>query len=305
MTQLLTRARFAAAEAFVGEQGRPLDAALLSLVSGRGSADAALAALVGFQNGDGGFGHGLEPDLTTPASSAIATNVGLRILTRLDTPARRPTVVAAIDWLAARLDDETGVWPIIDEHVDLAPHAPWWAWSDDLAVGWNGFRFNPTAEILAHLYRFRDLVPAAMLGCAEAGVARTLAETALIENAYDIKCAIRLAESDGLPPELARPLETLLRRSIAAHDPADAHASPFDAAATPESPLADVVDGRIEPALTALIAAQRDDGGWPWNPDWDWSFVDKTAGAAAVRAWRGAVTREALETLLAYGRVES
>ncbi|HEX3406397.1 MAG TPA: hypothetical protein VHS81_04090, partial [Caulobacteraceae bacterium] len=83
MTKLLTRARFAAAEAFVRDKGRPLDAALLALQLGRGTADEALAALVGFQNGDGGFGHGLEPDLTTPASSAIATSIGLRVLTRL------------------------------------------------------------------------------------------------------------------------------------------------------------------------------------------------------------------------------
>ena len=305
MTKLLTKARFAAAEAFVCEQGRPLDAALLALELGCGSPDDALAELVAFQNGDGGFGHALEPDLATPASSAIATSIGLRILTGLETPARRPTVVAAIDWLAQALDGEAGVWPIVGEDVGLAPHAPWWTWSDDVAAGWNGFRFNPTAEILAHLYRFRDLVPPLMIACVEAGLRRTLAETELIESPYDLKCAIRLAESEGLPPDLARPLDGLLRRSIAPHDPADAHTSPFDAASRPESPFADVVDGRLEPALTALIAAQRDDGGWPWNPDWDWSFVDKSAGGAAVKAWRGVVTREALETLLAYGRVES
>src|SRR5262249_10333732 len=156
--------------------------------------------------------------------------------------------------------------------VDLAPHAPWWTWSEQLAENWNGFRFNPTAEILAHLYHFRDLAPPQLFACVEAGFHCALGDTELIENAYDLKCAIRLAEVDGLPPALASPLERLVRRSVAAHDPADAHASPFDAAATPASPFADVVDGRIEAALTALIAAQTEDGGWPWNPDWDWSY---------------------------------
>ena len=303
MTHLLSKARFTAADAFVRQHGRPLDAALLDLTLGRGSADAVLAALIGFQNADGGFGHGLEPDLSSPASSAIATSIGLRILARLETPARRPTVVAAIEWLAAALDREAGVWPIVGEDVELAAHAPWWGWSQDLAASWNGFRFNPTAEILAHLYRFRDLAPPDLLACAEAGLGRTLAETAGIENAYDLKCAIRLAEGDGLPPELGRPLEGLVRRSIAAHDAADEHASPFDAAPTPASPFADLVDGQIEPALTALIAAQADDGGW--TPFWDWSFVDAKAWAKAKADWRGQLTRDALEVLLAYGRVES
>ena len=303
MTSLLSKARLAAAEAFVREKGRPLDAALLDLALDRGSADAVLAALVGYQNADGGFGHGLEPDQASPASSAIATSIGLRILTRLETPARRPTVIAAIDWLGGALDREAGVWPIVGQNVELGPHAPWWSWSESLAADWNGFRFNPTAEILAHLYRFRDLAPPEMLACVEAGLRRTLGETPLIENAYDLKCAIRLVESDGLPPELARPLEGLVRRSIAAHDPADEHASPFDAAPTPASPFADLVDGRIEAALTALIAAQAEDGGW--TPFWDWSFVDAKAWAKAKADWRGQLTRDALEVLLAYGRVET
>lgn len=303
MNSLLSKARFGAAEAFVRESGRPLDAALLDLDLDRGSADAALAALVGFQNADGGFGHGLEPDLTSPASSAIATSIGLRILTRLETPARRPTVIAAIEWLSGALDREAGVWPIVGQAVEQGPHAPWWSWSDNLAANWNGFRFNPTAEVLAHLYRFGDLAPADMLACAEAGLRYSLAETTLIEGAYDLKCAIRLAESDGLPPDLARTLDGLVRRSIAAQDPADEHASPFDAAPTPTSPFADLVDGRIEPALTALIAAQADDGGWTLF--WDWSFVDAKAWAKARSDWRGQLTREALEVLLAYGRVES
>src|ERR1700729_3777414 len=99
VTKLLTRARFAAAEAFVQDQGRALDAALLGLASGRGSADGGRAALVAFQNADGGFGHGLEPDLSSPASSAIATSIGLRILTRLETTARRPALMPPVDRL--------------------------------------------------------------------------------------------------------------------------------------------------------------------------------------------------------------
>lgn len=303
MASLLSKARFAAAEAFVHEKGRPLDAALLDLTLGRGSADAALAALVGYQNADGGFGHGIEPDLASPASSAIATSIGLRILTRLETPARRPTVIATTDWLGGALDREAGVWPIVGQDVELGPHAPWWGWSESLADDWNGFRFNPTAEILAHLYRFRDLTPPQVLACVEAGLRGTLEQTPLIGTAYDLKCAIRLAESDGLPPDLARTLEGRVRRSIAAQDPADEHASPFDAAPTPASPFADLVDGRIEAALTALIAAQAEDGGW--TPFWDWSFVNAKAWAKAKADWRGQLTRDALEVLLAYGRVET
>ena len=305
MAHTLSRTRFDAACAFVATSGRPLDAALLRHGLGQGSAEAVMVALIAFQNPDGGFGHGLEPDTRSPASTGIAASIGLRLLTRLATPARHPTVVGAIEWLAGALDRETGVWPIVCKEVELAPHAPWWTWSEDLAANWNGFHFNPTAEILAHLYRYRAATPPEVFACAEGGLRRKLGDTELLEGAYDLKCAIRLAESDGLPADLAKPLEALVRRSIAAHDPADDHASPFDAAATPSNPFADLVDGRVEAALTALIGTQAEDGGWTWNPEWAWGFVDKKAWADAHRDWRGQLTRETLETLLAYGRVEA
>ena len=304
MTHTLPRNRFDAACQFVATQGRPLDAALLAHGLGQGSAEAVMVALIAFQNPDGGFGHGLEPDTRSPASTAIATSIGLRLLARVEAPARHPTVVGAIEWAAAALDRDNGVWPIVGSDVGLAPHAPWWTWSEDLAANWNGFRFNPTAEILAHLYHYRGATPADARESAEAGLRRTLAEMSLLEGAYDLKCAIRLAEADGLPADLVAPLNALVRRSIAAHDPADAHASPFDAAPTPSSPFADLVDGRIEAALTALMGGQAEDGGWVWNPEWAWGFVDKKAWAEAHRDWRGWVTREALETLAAYGRVD-
>jgi hypothetical protein len=301
----LSRDRFEAAHRFVLDSGRPLDGALLNFGLGQGSAEAVMVALIGFQNADGGFGHGLEPDTRSPASSAIAASIGLRLLVRVGAPAHHPTVVGAIEWLDGALDRDNGVWPIVSQDVGLAPHAPWWAWSEDLADNWNGFRFNPTAEILAHLYHWRAATPPEVFESAEAGLRRALAEITLLEGAYDLKCAIRLAAADALPADLAKPLEALVRRSIAAHDPADDHASPFDAAPTPASPFADLVDGRIEAALTALIDSQAEDGGWTWNPEWNWGFVDKKAWAAAHSDWRGWISRENLQTLMAYGRVES
>ena len=304
MAHILSRDHFDAARQFIAARARPFDAALFAHGLGQGSAEAAMVALIAFQNPDGGFGHGLEPDMRSPASTAIATSIGLRSLVRLEAPAHHPTVVGAIEWAAGALDREKGVWPIVGEDVELAPHAPWWTWSEELAADWNGFHFNPTAEILAHLYRYRKATPAAVFECAEAGLRRALGEVALLDGAYDLKCAIRLAESDSLPADLAKPLEELIRRSLTAHDPTDEHFSPFDAAPMPSSPFADLVDGRIEPALTALVENQADDGGWNWNPEWAWGFVDKNAWADAHRDWRGSATRETLEILIAYGRVE-
>ena len=74
----LTAAAFERAKAFVREQGRDLDRALLEFHFGDGAADVrAFDALEAYQNNDGGFGHGLEPDLRTSASSVDCDDRGV------------------------------------------------------------------------------------------------------------------------------------------------------------------------------------------------------------------------------------
>ena len=131
---------------------------------------------------------------------------------------------------------------------------------------------------------------------------RTIADTDVIEGAYDLKCAARLAETPGVPDDLRQPLSELVIRSAVAHDPDDEHFPALELAPTPKSLLAAPLAERIAPAADALIAAQEEDGGWLFF--WDWSFVDATAWAKAKRDWRGWLTREAIEALRAWGRVE-
>jgi hypothetical protein len=76
----LSQEAFARARTFVMDQGRELDGRLFDFHFATGSKDAALEALVDYQNDDGGFGRGLEPDLRMAGSSAIATTVGFQIL---------------------------------------------------------------------------------------------------------------------------------------------------------------------------------------------------------------------------------
>jgi len=301
MSARLTRDRFEAARAFMHKEARPLDLALWRLAFEGGDGAAVIDALAPFQNPDGGFGHGLEPDLATPASSAIATSVGLRHLVRAGAPAGHPLVARTMAWLAAHHTD--GVWPIIDAHVDDGPHAPWWAYDADLPARWLGFRFNPTAEILAWVYVLRDGASGAMVEAAEARMRRTLAETDTLTGAYDLRCAVILAETPQAPDDLRAQLSDLLLRSVAAHDAGDEHAPALDLAPTPSSLLAGPLADKFDAAAATLIAGQQADGGW--LPFWDWAFVDEAAWAKAKQAWRGTLTRLAIEALSAHGRVEA
>ena len=67
---------------FINENARPLDVEFLAVLDGNLPSEA-LKELARFQNADGGFGHGIEPDLQLSESSPFATSVGLRYLAEL------------------------------------------------------------------------------------------------------------------------------------------------------------------------------------------------------------------------------
>lgn len=308
MTNKLARDRFDAAVAFVRQTGRPLDVTLLEHRFAAGTPAPAFAALKAFQNPDGGFGHGLECDTQAPASTAIATSVALRLLFGLGAGAEPPMVAAALGWLERSLDRDLGVWWIVGPEVNDAPHAPWWHWSADaiggetLAGAKQGFVFNPSAELLGCLYACRGPALESAIAVAEARLRREIAGLERIESAYDLKCVIRLAETPAAPPDLIAALDPLIRRSLAALDMTDEHGPALDFAPTPASRYADAVAGQVDGAIETLLAGQEADGGW--RLFWDWSFVDPDAWVKVKRDWRGCATREALETLRAWGRVE-
>ena len=302
MPACLSRAAYDRARAFVASEGRRLDDALLGYTFDGAGAGAALAILAGFQNPDGGFAHGLEPDLPTPASTAIVTSVGLQSLRQLGTPDDHPMVRGAIGWLDSAFDMEAGVWPIINAGVDLTPHAFWWAWDADLAARWNGFRFNPSAALLSDLYAYRRVAPSAVVRRAEAAVLAAIAGSERLDGAYDIKAVMRLIETDETPIEVRAAAGALMIATRASFDPNDAHASPLDLAPRPRPGAAPTVSAAVEASLGALVDGQDADGGW--RPFWDWGAVDVAAWREAERAWRGVLTRQALETLSVYGRIE-
>ena len=302
MPARLTHDAYDRARAFVADKGRSLDAALLRHAFDGSDALPALVLLAKFQNPDGGFAHGLEPDLPTPASTAIVTSVGLRILRQLGAPADHDMVGSAIAWLGKSIDMANGVWPIINADVGLTPHAFWWDWDGDLATRWNGFRFNPSAELLGDLYAYRTAAPAAVVERAEAALLEAMAGAVRLDGAYDIKALVSLIETGQTPAHVRGPAEALLQATRASFDPNDPHASPLDLAPRPRAGEPVVVSEAIEASLAELIAGQDDDGGW--RPFWNWSAVDGAAWTAAERDWRGILTRTALETLAAYDRID-
>ncbi len=307
--KMLTRAAFDRAAASLRAEARPLEQALFAHRFEGGSRTAVLAALAPYQNADGGFGRALEPDMRAAASSVVATTLALDIFRRLGATEETSGLPAALVYLIDSFDVETQRWPIVSPEVEEAPHAPWWDYAES-ADNFRGFWANPRASVIGYLWQYRKLVPSPFVEGALRAVANDLLSYAHHMEMHDLQCFVDLLETNNLPGELRTDMLDKLRRAVArsvVSDPAawdDYNLKPLTVVRAPDSPLAQALAAAaIDANLDYLIDTQGEDGAWA--PAWAWDFVDAAAWAAAAREWRGVLTLRNLETLRAFGRIES
>jgi hypothetical protein len=306
----LSREAFGRARQFLVTRARPLDRALYEHRFEGGSVEGVLVELARYQNEDGGFGHTLEPDIRTPSSSALATGIGLRILRELGCSADHPMVRRAVHYLLSTYDDESKVWRVVPHDANAHPHAPWWHdEGGSLARTFDGFLIIPRAQIVALLCGYAALVPADWL----AGVAGDT--VAAIESAAslgtgggdDLTYAIDLAEAEGLAPDLRQRLVERVRAvvpEVVSRDPQQWSSyclPPLKVVHSPQSLVADLLEGALQLHLDYTIEHQTPEG--TWDPTWTWGERYPEVWPQARIEWRGEITLETLTTLQAFGRI--
>ncbi|CAL9602804.1 hypothetical protein GCM10010266_43360 [Streptomyces griseomycini] len=292
----------ARAERFVWLTARVLEQRLFAHHFRDGAADPVETALDAYRNEDGGYGHGLEPDLRGPVSQPLHTARALGVLDAVGRCGGRRAEQVCRYLTSVSTPD--GALPAIHPSQRGYPTAPFVPVVDDppsqlLATG-------PVVGLLhrnevwhAWLFRATDF-------CWQA------AESLERSHPYEIRAAVAFLDRAPDRPRAeaaAERLGRLVRRQrLAALDPDDLdaypvapgyapgeHHFPHDYASTPQSlARAWFTDGEMARSLDFLAAEQREDGGWPvrWR---QW------APAPALEA-RPVVTIEALRTLRAYGR---
>lgn len=306
VTRKLDAAGQARARAFILEHARPLEQALYRFHFEDGTAGEAIGALAAFRNADGGFGHGLEPDLHTPDSSALATAMALRILREVGAGPEEPLVQGAVGWLVASTEENRPLWRIIPRSAGNAAHAPWWA-QEGLEERFGGFALNPRAEIAGLLHDYRRLVESGRLALLAYAVEETIGAHSGPMEMHDAICCARLAATRTLPVDqratLIAKLTPILHAAVE-QDPAQWAGyglRPLHVAPEPGMPFAAEFAPAIQANLNFLIAEQGDDGAW--SPAWSWGGPFDAAWPVAKVAWQGILTLAALRSLAAWGRL--
>lgn len=288
---------------YLQTKARSLEKALYAYHFTGGAAADVLAALAAFQNEDGGFGHGLEPDIRLADSSVIATTIAFQRFRELNTPSDDPLVTKACRYLLDTYDAQRLNWPIIPPNIDDAPHAPWWVHKGDLENSLS----NPRAEIAGYLNQYPEHFPQEMSQQVTQSVVDYLLSQPDKLEMHDLLCYLRLWETPQLPDDTKTVLLEKLRRVV--NNTVERNPEgwrqyglpPLAVISTPDSPFAESFKDVIPQNLDFLLESQNEDG--TWGPNWSWGDQWPEAWEQAKRDWTGVITLDNLRKLRIFGRL--
>jgi len=153
-----------------------------------------LKPLSHYQNEDGGFGNGIEPDFWMKESSPMATSIGLKYLKLVEkTHEGQQMIQKAIAYLETVYSEKRKGWFCVDKRVNDYPHAPWWTYNIEKEMtvideSWG----NPTSELIGYLIRYKDYVKQLNVEeLVEYAIYHYLHESEL-ESEHEVYCYIRL-----------------------------------------------------------------------------------------------------------------
>lgn len=307
----MTKEAYNRARYYIKSKARPLERALFEYYFENGSPDTVYSELTGFQNPDGGFGRALEPDVRTPASSALATGIGLHLLVELDCPSDHTLVRASVNYLMETFDPETHVWRVVPPETNEHPHAPWWHDENgSLAATFDDFLIIPRVLILASLHRYSSLVDAGWLDQLTEETVSCIEQVNLGDGGgSDLEYVIKLAEARHLPLKYAERLKDCVHKAIPLAVERDPNkwntycTTPLRIITSPDTLGAELIFNAVQAHLDYQIENQAADGSW--KPTWTWGGVYPEHWEKAEAEWSGKLTLEALRILCAFGRIES
>lgn len=287
----------AAAADFLAGSARVLDRRRFELLFAGGEPEAALAAVDGYRNPDGGYGWGLEPDLRSRSSQPGGALHAMEVFADV-VPAATGRARELCDWLAGASNPDGGL-PFALPVPDPAASAPFWLGSAPAS------NLQITAIVAATAHRVAAADPAVAghpwLARATEYCLSAVRELGGEPHAMVLAFAAQLLDAATSAFPQAADLVEVLRPHVpaagllqVAGGADDEFMRPLDFAPLPGGPVRTLFGpGVVEAELDRLARGQQPDGGW---------VVDFASySPAATLEWRGHRTVQALVLLRANG----
>lgn len=130
--------------------GRPIDVARYEFLFLGKNRELLEKTLSSYQNSDGGFAHGLEPDFKNPNSTALQCWMAFTVIDELKLDVNDDIVVNLLDYLVNKAPKKEGMFLSTIPSNNDYPHAQWWSYQEGAEV-WG---YNPTIAIAGFIYKY-------------------------------------------------------------------------------------------------------------------------------------------------------
>lgn len=306
-TKVLSEESFDEASDFVLHSARALERNIYNQIFNESKADKTLLELKNYQNPDGGFGHGLEPDLRLPYSSPVSTAFAFRyVKTRgKDTKVARNLIRSGINYLEDTFQSDDNRWYAVPPEVNDFPHAPWWHYDEDSEkTPVDEFWGNPTVEILAYGLRYGGFSDSIDVERLVKTAIQKLNEREEFNSEHEIYCYLKFYktlpsnESEKIKDQLSNAVDQLVCRDPSRWN--DHVPQPVNFITGPESPTFGISETLIEENLDFLIERVDKDG--VIEPNWEWGQFESEWERAKLE-WTGILTLKTLILLDKFDRI--
>jgi len=305
----LSKTNFQKVVNYIKRNGRELDQRLFSFYFEKGSKDNVIKTLEKYQNSDGGFGHGIEPDFRSSSSSPIATTMAIEYLEKIRVLKDSPVIIKAMDYLVRNFDQPLQKWRAVPKDVNNFPHAPWWHINDKTGLcvidqGWE----NPTVEIIGYLRQYPNVFPSIILEkLTQKAIKLLLSYTNKMESEHILYCY--LIFYNHIPEKYQIQIKSKLCELIKGtvntnvNDWIDKYVPmPLQLVDDPKSPFFSLISNSLDHNLNFLInMVEKKEA---WFPTWRWGQYEEDWEKAKIE-WTGKNAVNNLIILKKFGRIEN
>ncbi|MGV8984097.1 hypothetical protein [Clostridium sp.] len=292
---------------YMNTEARPLEKSIFNYYFNDSSVDDILNSLEVFQNSDGGFGQGLEPDFKLIQSSPMATSIGLRHLSKLDNNDRAQKMIArAVEYLESTFDSNRNGWYSVSSNINNYPHAPWWEFRDDINMTVIDYSWgNPTAELIGYLYKYKKYLNNLDIYLLIKYAITNLNNVKEFNSEHEIFCYIHMysALDEEFAIQIVYSLKLAVSQlvNITQSEWSNYVPTPLKFIESDSKNLFGIESKFIDENLDYLVDKLEADGNI--FPTWHWdNYLEEWE--IAKSEWMGILTLEALLSLLKFNRIE-
>lgn len=282
---------------YIKEKGRMLDYYLiLNMFSIESYDENIVDELLKYRNDDFGFGNGLEPDLQSPSSSVLASNIAIEVLEQVSSPRKEKIINELAKYLVTQINVESKQFNFAPVDKDDYPHAVWWNGDVSSNFGY----FNPTPEVAGFLFKNKEFLENLNIDeLVDHIIERIVEELPNIDSEHSLFSIIKF--SNGLNKERKEKLEKIINdksKELICTEKnkwGEYVLEPYKIIDSKSHALYQEYKGSMNENMDYFLRTHTKE--FVWIPEWKWGQFDDYFEEKAKFEWMGYVTYTKLKIL--------